>query len=558
MDKQLYEYMMNKYLQRGGRPGPISDSYLQSQIGGDPDVMKYVLDTYAPPPSGPMPYSAVEETLGPPAPVANTPAPMATPAAVVPAAPVAQQAKPDMGYMAAQIGQGLSEAASQIVSPGDILLGTKRSEPSQYISQYIAKKKLGFEQKQEDRAEKEGKFQEKLREAQLAKLDEENLIKKQMKDVNSDISIGRRAAIKAIYPNIETLSPGFNNMSAYDLERSMPLNILKSVQDADEARLRISADSDRLKMYQEEKKAITERAQAGREERKERQQNQFTENQRKEGVIEEKVAEQFRGLANLKDRTKSIEEEWNKVVSDTGPIMGRLRKALGDAGYDVSTSGLNSELGMAFADYVKSLSGAAVTDAEFRRLAANLAQTHDSPGRFKKLIDGWKEQQTEKLKRLALMEASKDIGNDLLRKNAEAMLRTIEPGLHIIKNDQGIMNILDENTPEGALTLKIDKGIKEEKARINSINTMVGDIKSTATGEAKVIILTNSGQKGVYIDKNKLEAYLQNVISKGLTPQVIKGDIIIDNRKFDKPQAAKEPTRHEIDLGYSATKYGAL
>lgn len=548
--KQFADYIMKQYSQSGGRPGPVSGQTIQKQIGGSPDVRQYILDKFRPAASGPMPTDVM------------SPDPMSSGEATL--GPVEEEKKkPDYAYLAAQMGQGMSEAASGMVTPGDILLKTQRSQPSQYVAQYLQKKQLGLAEnkdKRDQEAEKRAQAQEAFAEEQRAEQRTQLAIQKQQREASmspdSQVSQGRRAAIEAVYPQIKDLAPTFDKMSATELEKAMPMDILKTIQDVEEAKMRSAESAARRDLLHQEKK---DREAYG----KEKQQIQIEDSERKRGVVPAKIATEFRALSDLKKRTENITKLWGDFKSNTGPLIGRWERSLANYGIDGETSELQAEIGRAFAEYVKSISGAAVSEAEFQRLARNLPQITDAPGRFEAILKSWVKEQESKLSSLAVSEANKEVGNEYLRKNIQAELQSLNPNLKIqlVKDDQGASRymVLDRNDDADALVSKQAEINQRQQEMTQRISGYIDKAKKNSAGENQVIILTNTGQKMIYMPDSNTKAFLTDIIARNGKVDNKKGMIIIDNREYKAPQekafdasqySTANPEPSGLDFGY--------
>lgn len=591
MDPMLEEYLLRLNRKTIGTQGP-------------PSMMVPMVPSYRPipPPTGEAPIGlemdprlqgvfAQPETgqvfqqpmtpETPVTPIQDIPAsaPQAPPPSVGAASPEAFQSGSDVGYMAAQLGQRLAEAGQGMsTTAGQILLKYQPPQTPQYVKEYLMKKeeeragrkeerevrgealgeKLALTREQraqaeEQRAKEQEEFQRELRAQARAKMAVDEQMRVEASDPNSGTSKARRTTIEAVYKDVRKLLPNFDELSAEQLDRTMPAPILKTIQDHEEAKLRMeeaSANRDRLHT---EKMAILD-------EQKTKAEQARDERRRARGLISESAAKEFGEVNKVFTRITDIEKLWKETIESTGPLEGRIRKGLQRLGVGERTAELSSELGKAFADYVKQISGAAVSEEEFQRLALNMPQLKDDKERFAFLLNSWKRDQIRTLSSLALREANREVDNVFLKDNVEAQLRSIDPRKHLIRDTRGFWTVADDQEhPEVVAKAKEAEVIDLSMAKARDIakDAITKDDKGSEI--VNMIVLEGWGRK--MKQSNPTPVRLEFIAKKIRDGEKVlqSGAYIVIDRRGPVPTEIEGPvkSRNNTPFAHGGTIMGA-
>lgn len=503
-DPSVYNYIMKKF-------------FPNLEITGTPAQGQWEMEPPTSEPSYP--------NLGPPmAPVGNQ-IPTAPSPPVVPQQP--QESGMDMEMLGAQLGEQFSQAGRMMsTTPGAIMTKFQPAPAAEYTKGVIQRRQLQQQEQEEARAKetyaekrKQALFEEEIRKEQRSKWAIAENERKQAADPISQTSQARRASIEAIYPSIRGLLPKFDSMSAQEIEQSIPSTILRTIQDAEESRLRIAAETERRALLHEEKQAlITERT--------ERRETIEESKLRARGVVSPKVAEEFRNVDMVNRRIGNIEKLYKEFNQDTGPVVGRIRGFFRKVGTESDTAELRAELGKAFADYVKSISGAAVSEAEFQRLANNMPQPKDDFDAFSKLLNSWKLEQQNKLEALGESEANREGSNEYLVNNLKNMISSVSP-MKTLAQVQGRWVVTDKGSD-------VDRLNQNEQRELDSaiqVQQIREQVEPNQGGYVEVVMVYNGRDNQVaqmvrHFNQQDLTKLLKDAQAMGykVTP---KGNTII-------------------------------
>lgn len=192
----------------------------------------------------------------------------------------------------------------------------------------------------------------------------------EMQDPNSDISRMARERAKKI---IQEMSPGmdlsrFENMSASQLEK---LGLFKRPDGMDPFKMmQLELDKQRLELSRQNVLADNARSQEA-----------LMDRQKKERTVSDK---QLADITNFDQALSTLSNiEGIKKQFDTGPLSGRLNSLAAAFGMDdAKFSAFRAEVGDQLAQYIKSISGAAVSDNERKELLKNLPSVNDNDKTF--------------------------------------------------------------------------------------------------------------------------------------------------------------------------------
>jgi hypothetical protein len=229
------------------------------------------------------------------------------------------------------------------------------------------------------------------------------------------------------------------------------------------AERRLDIQEERLQLAKEEEGRKDREAQI-RQERFERQQalneQKFGLSTTKAGQLSDKQTDD---LSNIDVALSQVNQFNFKALSDTGPVEGRLRSFAESMGVESNLDfvELKAQINATLADYMKTISGSAVSEQEAERLKAILPQAKDSAPAFKAKLFRFEKQLRARMKTKV---AGITKGQSLKSKSAKRFLEGNETAKDIQKTKQTVQQIKQKQVQKGLTADKL-KRLKELRAK---------------------------------------------------------------------------------------------
>lgn len=166
------------------------------------------------------------------------------------------------------------------------------------------------------------------------------------------------------------------NLSAGQIEKLFP-NISMALNMKEQTRARLEAAHERNKDRQLQREMMSESRQSTLADKQERRNDKLEE----KAKPSDKQISDITTLDNALEGIRSIKQQ--KPQFDTGPIAGRTNAVAGFLGMsDPKKTAFRAQVGEQLAQYIKSISGAAVSENERQALLQNLPTMNDSDSAF--------------------------------------------------------------------------------------------------------------------------------------------------------------------------------